>query len=136
QLTAQIPATDVPAVGTAQITVANPGPGGGTSNSFTFTITAQPLPPPVLTSVAASAVAQGARQMRLTLVGRNFRPGARVVIGQSETNPALMPAPDILVESVTRLSDTTIFAVISAANNAALNIRAVDVINPDNTNTG
>jgi hypothetical protein len=59
QLTAQIPATEVPAVGAAQITVANPTPGGGTSNGFAFTITAQPLPPPVLNYVAASAIAQG-----------------------------------------------------------------------------
>jgi hypothetical protein len=136
QLTAQIPAADVLTVGAAQIAVFNSTPGGGTSAAVTFTITPQPLPPPTLLSVTASAVAQGARQVRLTLVGRNFRPGARVVIGQSEANTALMPATDILVESVNRANETTIYAIVSVAPNATLNNRAVDVVNADNTNTG
>ncbi len=36
-LTAQIPASDIAAAGTATVTVFNPAPGGGTSNSLTFT---------------------------------------------------------------------------------------------------
>jgi hypothetical protein len=42
QLTAAIPATDIPFAGTAQITVFSPAPGGGTSGALSFTIT----PPP------------------------------------------------------------------------------------------
>jgi IPT/TIG domain-containing protein len=38
QLTAAIPAGDIAANGTAQVTVRNPAPGGGTSNALTFTI--------------------------------------------------------------------------------------------------
>ena len=38
QVTAQIPASDIAANGTANITVFNPGPGGGTSNSLNFSI--------------------------------------------------------------------------------------------------
>jgi 6-phosphogluconolactonase (cycloisomerase 2 family) len=38
-LTAQIPASDVAASGTAAVTVFNPAPGGGSSNTSTFTIT-------------------------------------------------------------------------------------------------
>jgi len=38
-LTAQVPASDIAAAGTAAVTVFNPAPGGGTSNSLTFTIT-------------------------------------------------------------------------------------------------
>src|SRR5262249_4599491 len=38
QVTAQIPAGDIAATGTAAITVFNPGPGGGTSNSLNFSI--------------------------------------------------------------------------------------------------
>jgi YVTN family beta-propeller protein len=37
-LTAQIPASDIAAAGTAAVTVFNPAPGGGDSNSLTFTI--------------------------------------------------------------------------------------------------
>jgi YVTN family beta-propeller protein len=39
QLTAQISASDIAAVGTAGVTVFNPAPGGGSSNTSTFTIT-------------------------------------------------------------------------------------------------
>ena len=46
QLTAAIPAADVAAVGTAQVTVFNPLPGGGLSAPQTFTITAAPNPDP------------------------------------------------------------------------------------------
>ena len=38
QLTAAIPASDITASGTAQVTVFNPTPGGGTSSAQTFTI--------------------------------------------------------------------------------------------------
>src|SRR5262249_21957040 len=89
-----------------------------------------------LTSVAMSAVTQGARQMRLTLVGSNFRPGARVIIGQSESNAGLVPAADIIVESVNRISDTTMQVVITASPQALIGLRSVDVVNSDNGNTG
>jgi hypothetical protein len=42
QLEASIAASDITAVGTAQVTAANPGPGGGTSGARTFTIAAPP----------------------------------------------------------------------------------------------
>ncbi|HKQ72249.1 MAG TPA: IPT/TIG domain-containing protein [Blastocatellia bacterium] len=141
QLTAMIPASDIASAGTASVTVDNPAPGGGTSNAaqlniVSFTITPRPLPAPTLTSVAASAVTQGARQMRLTLVGANFRPGARVIIGQSESNAALAPAADIIVENVNRISDTAMQVVITASPQALIGARSVDVINADNSNTG
>src|SRR5207248_10417083 len=47
QLTAIVPAANVAATGTANVTVVNPAPGGGTSNAQTFTINP---PPPVITS--------------------------------------------------------------------------------------
>ncbi len=135
QLSAQIVAGDVQSVGAATVTVTNPAPGGGTSNAVTFSITPQPLPPPTLQSIAATAVTQGSRQVRLTLVGTNFRPGARVVIGQGSSNPGLVPAADIILESLVRLSDTTIQALVSVSPQASLDTRAVDVINADNTST-
>ena len=42
QLTATIPATDIAAAGTAQVTVFNPAPGGGISSAQTFTISSTP----------------------------------------------------------------------------------------------
>jgi len=48
QVRANITATDIALVGTAQVTVFNPAPGGGTSSAATFTITGMTacLPPP------------------------------------------------------------------------------------------
>ena len=43
ELTAEIPATDIAATGTAVVTVFTPAPGGGTSNPQTFTIQAAPV---------------------------------------------------------------------------------------------
>jgi hypothetical protein len=53
QLTASIPASDLAAMGTFNITVFNPAPGGGTSNAQTFTVTP---PPPSVTTNAATGV--------------------------------------------------------------------------------
>ena len=63
KLEATIPATDLAATGTAQVSVFTPAPGGGTSAAFTFTID----PPPVLT-VSATAAAPGA-PVTVTLAG-------------------------------------------------------------------
>lgn len=136
QLTVQIPAADVQSVGSAAISVANPSPGGGISNAVTFTVTPQPLPPPSLSNIAATVVAQGTRQVRLTLTGANFRPGARIIIGASQSNAAMMPAADIIVESVNRLNDTTMQALVSVSPQASLETRSVDVVNSDNSSTG
>jgi len=43
-MTATIPASDIAHVGSAQVTVTNPGSGGGTSAAQTFTIAAAPAP--------------------------------------------------------------------------------------------
>jgi hypothetical protein len=53
-LEASIPASDIPAAGTAQVNVHTPAPGGGTSNTIVFTID-----PTATLTVSASAVAPG-----------------------------------------------------------------------------
>ena len=52
QLTAQIPATDIAAAGTASVTVGNPG--GAASNALTFMITQAPPAPAPLTITTSS----------------------------------------------------------------------------------
>ncbi len=59
QLTAAIPASDLVAAGTAQVSVFTPAPGGGTAGAPAFTVTAV-NPVPVLSSVAPTSAA-GAR---------------------------------------------------------------------------
>ena len=55
RLTAQIPATDIAAGGTASVTVLNPSPGGAVSNALTFTITT--LSREVWTGISGTTVA-------------------------------------------------------------------------------
>src|SRR5215467_7320607 len=56
------------------------GAGSAATAPGVFTVTASAGPPPTLTSVGPSMVSQGSQNIRLTLRGTNFRPGARVVI--------------------------------------------------------
>ncbi|MFN0121730.1 MAG: hypothetical protein ACKV2V_14650 [Blastocatellia bacterium] len=135
QLSAVITAQDARTVGTAAVSVINPAPGGGMTTTVPFTVLPRPLPPPVLQTVTAALVSQGARQTRLTIVGQNFRPGARLVIGPGAANPGLAPATDIAIESFSRMSDTLITAIISVSPRALAGPRAVDVINNDNSAT-
>jgi hypothetical protein len=116
--------------------VSNVSPPGSISNPAVFTITpATTAPAPVLSNISTRVVGQGTRQMQLTLVGANFRPGARVVIGASQSNPGLVSATDIVVENVTRLNDSTIQALVSVAPQASLETRSVDVVNTDRSST-
>ena len=62
QLRAAIAASDVAAIGTAQVTVFSPAPGGGTSAALPFTI----APPPALTVSATTAAAGSAVTVTLT----------------------------------------------------------------------
>jgi uncharacterized protein (TIGR03437 family) len=105
QLTAQIPATDVAAVGTASVTVFNPEPSGGTSNPLTFTITAQPPnPAPVITTLNPSAAIRGGQAFTLNVTGTGFVSNSIVrwnggdrptVFVNSTLLQALIPAADI-----------------------------------------
>jgi hypothetical protein len=71
QLTATVPASDIAAAGTAQITVPNPAPGGGTSSAQTFTINAA-NPLPALKSISPSSATAGGASFTLTVDGAGF----------------------------------------------------------------
>lgn len=155
QLIAAISDSDIRTPGIAYITAINPD--GLLSAPATLTITkpaaskgvskSGPAPEffivptslPTLSSVGPAIVAQGARQVRLTLVGSNFKPGAKVVISPPLPEPsasaANQMATDISVDGVTRISDTVIVVVISVSDTAPIGVRAVDVVNPDKLNT-
>ena len=70
-LSATIPAGDLAAAGTAQVTVFNPAPGGGTSNALTFTIDASPTP--AITSLSPNSAAAGTNSpLQVTITGTGF----------------------------------------------------------------
>ncbi len=140
QLTASILATDIAAPGTLAITIFNPVigvPGGGfTSGTVALVVTG----PPTLTSVTPGVTSPGTAQVRLTLMGTNFKPGATVVISPPlsdvSTSTANVQATDISVDGVIRASDRLLYALVSVSNAATLGLRAVDVVNPGGSNTG
>ncbi|WP_029523728.1 IPT/TIG domain-containing protein, partial [Polaromonas glacialis] len=81
QLAAAIPATDLQAAGTAQVSVVTPTPGGGTSAIQTFTVSSTPVPGnpvPALASLAPAGATAGSGGLSLTVNGSNFVTGSVV----------------------------------------------------------
>jgi len=94
QLTAAIPATDLAAAGTAQVTVVTPTPGGGTSIAVTFTI--QPPPPqPVITTLVPAGIAAGSPGFDLSVTGTGFVPGATVLWNGSARTTTFVSATQV-----------------------------------------
>ena len=89
-------------------------------------------PAPRLSGVAPGTVAAGARQQRLTIVGTNFRAGAKVIITVPNTDPPQF-APDVTV-SATVVNGGLMFAYIDV-NRLSSGTRIVDVANADCSNT-
>ncbi len=90
-LTAVIPASDLAAVTTAQVTVENPQPGGGTSTGLSFTVQSGT----VITEVSPSVVASSSVGFRLTVFGTNFLKGTGAAPsaadqGEAETLPTVL----------------------------------------------
>lgn len=75
QVTAQVPASDIAATGTAGITASNPTPGGGTSNASSFSIG---NPVPTISSLAPVNATVGGATFTLTVNGSSFVGGAVV----------------------------------------------------------
>ena len=71
-LTADIPAADIAAAGSATVTVSNPAPGGGSSYTRTFTITQPTNPVPVLSGTSPDSAIAGGPGFSLTLTGTGF----------------------------------------------------------------
>jgi len=77
QLTASIPASDITAVGTGNVTVFNPAPGGGVSNAAQVTIISNPVP--AITTLSPSSTSAGSSDFTLTVDGSNFVNGVSTV---------------------------------------------------------
>ena len=81
QLTAAIPAADVAATGTAQVTVFNPLPGGGLSAPQTFTITAAPNLANLGTIIARVNTPTGGGSKNLGII----RDGVKPAVGNTSS---------------------------------------------------
>jgi hypothetical protein len=120
QLTATIPASDIAAAGSAQVSVQTPTPGGGTSAIRTFTITPPPPstnPVPGLTSLAPASATTGSAGFNLAVSGSNFVAGSTVRWNGANRTTTLVSA-------------TQLTAAIPASDIAAAGTAQVTVFNP------
>jgi hypothetical protein len=117
QLTAQITASDVAGVGTANVTVVNPAPGGGSSNTLIFTINAIPNPVPALTGLSPDSGIEGDDPFTLTVTGTDFVAGSTVQWNGSD-------------RPTTFVSSTQLTAQISMADVAGPGTANITVFNP------
>ena len=144
QLQVSILASDIASAGSLSITIFTPivgFPGGGLgSNSLSLTITPQAGATPTLVSASPELAVPGASEIRVTLIGTNFRPGATAVI--SPPLPSVtdstgnVQASDVFIESTTVVNSTLAVALVAVGAQALPGLRAVDVWNLDGTNTG
>jgi uncharacterized protein (TIGR03437 family) len=116
QLTAQITAADVAAIGTAQVTVFNAPPSAGPSNALTFTITGL-NPTPVITSITPNPIAAGGAAFTLTVNGTGFISTSRIRFNGVERDTVLA-------------SPTQLTTQITAAEIANPSSARITVINP------
>ncbi len=75
QLTAQVPASDTAAAGSASVTVLNPG--SAPSNAVTFVVTVPATP--TISGIAPTAATAGSSTFTLTVTGSNFMAGSVVL---------------------------------------------------------
>jgi hypothetical protein len=116
ELTAQVPATDDAASGTASVTVTNPTPGGGTSSALPFTIDAA-NPAPIISSISPSSAQEGSSAFALTVAGSSFISSSIVT-----WNGANLPT--------TYLSATQLTAQVPASDVSSAGTASIAVVTP------
>ncbi len=143
-LQVSVPASDIANSGSLAISVFTPGGGvlgrGSISNTLSIAVGAAPGAIPTLVSATPEFASPGASEMRLTLIGTNFRPGAVAVVSPPLSNVTLssgnVQANDVVVESTSVVNSTLIVALVSLRAQAPAGLRALDVLNLDGTTTG
>jgi hypothetical protein len=121
QLTANISASDVAAVGAATVAVFNPGVSGGLSpQSLVFNITAPQVVLPQVTAIAPTSRSAGSGQFVLTVNGANFIAGSTVRWNGSD-------------RPTTLVSSTQLTAIIAASDVATAGTALISVFNPGGT---
>lgn len=118
QIAASIPAVDLAADGTHQVSITNPTPGGGTSGGIAFAVTPGPVnPAPTIASIAPAQVAPSTSDVPITIAGTNFVVTSSVVV---DTHPV----------ATTEVSSSELTAVVPAAFLGGPAALTVSVVNP------
>ena len=112
-LQVSISATDAQAIGSAQVTVNNPGPGGSTTSASSVVIYAAPS----ISSLTPTTGLAGSTSLQLTVTGANFVPSSVVLV-------------DGVSVLTTYVSATTLQASVTAAALATGHTANVTVHNP------
>ena len=144
QLQVSILASDIASPGSLSITVFTPivgFPGGGLgSNALALAITPLAGATPTLISASPELASPGASEIRVTLIGTNFRPGAIAVISPPlasvATSTGNVQASDVVIESSIVVNSTLLIATVAVGAQGLPGLRAVDVLNLDGTTTG
>lgn len=138
QLAATILATDITAPGALTVTVLNTNAGVSVSSN-PAQLAVVSAASPQLISASPGFTTQGVEQVRMTLVGTNFRQGATVVISPPlatlSASDGHTRASDVSVQSVTVVNSGVMTALVSVSPTAVQGLRAVDVLNLDGTST-
>ncbi len=144
QLQVSILASDISSAGSFSITVFTPivgFPGGGLgSNPLPLAVTPPAGAAPTLVGASPELASPGASEIRVTLIGTNFRPGAIAVISPPlasvTSSTGNVQASDVFIESSTVVNSTLLIAVVAVGAQGLPGLRAVDVLNLDGTTTG
>lgn len=142
QLTAQVPATDIAATGSATVSVSDPT--YGTSNTETFTINPSPL---TLASLSPSSINAGSPAFSLTLMGTSFTSQSVVlwngIVQQTHFVSATqltvqIPASDITTPGAAIVSVSDPSFGTSNTQNFTINVPplALSVVSPPNVTVG
>lgn len=114
QLTAQITTADVTSVGTARVTVANPG--GGESAGLNFTISAN-NPVPVIARLTPDTASSGTQPVTVSVIGTDFTPQSVVRLnGQNRTT--------------NYVNSTQLDVTIPASDLSSIGLKPLTVANP------
>ena len=116
-LTAQVPAANVTAAGSATIVVTNPQPGGGSSAASIFTINQAPNPMPNIVALAPATASANSGAFTVTVNGTGFVSGSQVMWNGS-------------ARTTTFVSANQLTAAINASDIATQGTAQVTVVSP------
>lgn len=136
-LTAQIPASDLSAAGTATVVVQNPAPGGGASGSVSFTINSPQNPAPTVASISPLSGAVGGAAFTLTVTGTQFVSSSQVLWNGSPTPTTFVSGSSLTAQipaSDLSLVGTANVAVQTPAPGGGTSTSVLFSINPPSTN--
>ncbi|MFN0086161.1 MAG: IPT/TIG domain-containing protein [Blastocatellia bacterium] len=133
QVTAQIPASDLVALGNVTVTVFTPPAGGGESNPATFTVNQAPNPVPQVTTINPASVSAGGPGFTLTVNGSGFVPASVVLVNGANRGTTFLSATQLtaqlLASDILESGPVSIRVISPAPGGGASNEAVLTVIN-------